>query len=263
MQGFSSETEIAELTALNVGRRRFGQKSPDHSSSRSAMRTLVLAITLSLAAGSAWAQQPAPVTLPNGKTWTFDPDSGREIMRTCAACHGEFGEGGGGGVYPRISGMHPDYLAEQLRAFKTRARENIPMYPYANDRELPEKDVLDVSHYLTTIKPPKHPPSDDVKMDAFERLKLAKQAVQIPREPGDAARGKALFEADCMECHARDGQGRVKKPPLAQQHMKYLKAQITLFLSGLRKHEDVDELMRGKSADDWQNIWAHISTLDD
>jgi cytochrome c553 len=229
------------------------------------MRVVVLAISLSLAAGSVAAQQaaPAPVLLPNGKAWVFDPDNGREIMRTCAACHGEFGEGGGGGVYPRISGMHPDYLADQLRGFKSRTRENIPMYPYANDRELPEKDVLDVSHYLAPIKPPKHPPSDDVKMDAFERLKLARQAVQIPREPGDQAKGKALFEADCMECHARDGQGRVKKPPLAQQHMKYLKAQIVLFLNGQRKHEDVDELIRPKSDQDWQNIWAHISVLDD
>lgn len=228
------------------------------------MRVVMLVVTASLMAGTAAAQNaPAPVTLPGGKTWTFDIDNGREIMRTCAACHGEFGEGGGGGVYPRISGMHPDYLADQLRAFKTRARENIPMFPYANDRELPEKDVLDVSHYLTTIKPPKHPPSDDVKMDAFERLKLAKQAVQIPREAGNLEKGRALYEADCLECHARDGQGRVKKPPVAQQHMKYLQAQIPLFLTGLRKHEDVDELIRPKSAEDWKNIWAHISVLDD
>ncbi|CAA7625379.1 Intracellular growth attenuator protein [Magnetospirillum sp. LM-5] len=228
------------------------------------MRAVVLALMASLAAGAAAAQTaPAPVTLPGGKIWNFDIDNGREIMRTCAACHGEYGEGGGGGVYPRISGMHPDYLAEQLRAFKTRTRENIPMYPYANDRELPEKDVLDVSHYLATIKPPKHPPSDEVKMDAFERLKLAKQAVQIPREPGDVDKGRKLYEADCLECHARDGQGRVKKPPLAQQHMKYLQAQITLFLSNMRKHEDVDELIRPKSAEDWKNIWAHISVLDD
>ncbi|OAN59575.1 c-type cytochrome [Magnetospirillum moscoviense] len=228
------------------------------------MRAVVLALMASLAAGAAAAQNaPPPVTLPGGKNWNFDIDNGREIMRTCAACHGEYGEGGGGGVYPRISGMHPDYLAEQLRAFKTRTRENIPMFPYANDRELPEKDVLDVSHYLATIKPPKHPPSDDVKMDAFERLKLAKQAVQIPREPGDADKGRKLYEADCLECHARDGQGRVKKPPLAQQHMKYLQAQITLFLSDMRKHEDIDELIRPKSAEDWKNIWAHISVLDD
>lgn len=229
------------------------------------MRAWVLALVLTgvTVAGAAAQEKPAPVTLPNGKTWTYDADQGHEIMRTCAACHGEFGEGGGGGVYPRISGLHPEYLAEQLRAFKSRARENIPMIPYANDRELPEKDVLDVSHYLASIKPSKHPPSDDVPMDAFERLKLAKQAVQIPREPGDVEAGKKLFNADCMECHGRDGQGRVKKPPLAQQHMKYLRAQIDLFLKGQRKHEDVDELMRPKSAEDWKNIWAYVSILDD
>lgn len=228
------------------------------------MRGWVLAVMLVGISATAFAQDmPAPVTLSNGKTWTFDADQGREIMRTCAACHGEFGEGGGGGVYPRVSGLHPDYIAEQLRAFKSRARENIPMIPYANDRELPEKDVLDVAHYLAGIKPPKHPPSDDTPMDAFERLKLAKQAVQIPREAGDIEAGKKLFQADCLECHGRDGQGRVKKPALAQQHIKYLKAQIELFLKGQRKHEDIDELMRPKSAADWTNLWAYVSTLDD
>ncbi len=206
---------------------------------------------------------PAPVQLPNGKTWTFDPENAKDIMRTCAACHGEFGGGGGGGVYPRISGMNPDYLIEQLRAFKSRERENIPMIPYANDRELPDSDVLDVAHYLATIKPPKHPPSDDVVMDAYERLKLAKQAVQIPREPGDAEAGKKIYDANCMECHGREGQGRVKKPPLAQQHMRYLKEQITLFLTDRRKHEDTEELMRGKTPEEWNNLWAYISTLDD
>ncbi|MBX9634388.1 MAG: c-type cytochrome [Magnetospirillum sp.] len=228
------------------------------------MRALVLAAVMVGMSAAAWAQEaPAKVVLPNGKVWSFDADSGREIMRTCGACHGEFGEGGGGGVYPRISGLHPDYIAEQLRAFKSRARENIPMIPYANDRELPEKDVLDVSHYLASIKPPRHPPSDDTALDAFERLKLAKQAVQIPREPGDIAAGKKLFDADCMECHGRDGQGRVKKPPLAQQHMKYLTAQVTLFLKGQRKHEDVDELMRPKTPKEWGDLWAYVSTLDD
>lgn len=227
-------------------------------------RAMATAIVVAGLNGTAWAQPaPEPRPLPNGKTWTYDAEAGRDIMRTCAACHGEFGEGGGGGVYPRISGLHPDYIAEQLRAFKSRSRENIPMIPYANDRELPEKDVLDVSYYLAAITPPRHPPADDVAMDAFERLKLAKQAVQIPRQPGDAEAGKALYNADCMECHARDGQGRVKKPPLAQQHMPYLRAQIGLFLSGQRKHDDVDELMRGKSAADWDNLWAHVSTLDD
>lgn len=225
---------------------------------------VALMVVAAAAAGPAWGQAaPESRPLPNGKTWTYDPDAGREIMRTCAACHGEYGEGGGGGVYPRIAGMHPDYLAEQLRAFKDKSRENIPMIPYANERELPERDVLDVSHYLASIKPSNRPPSDDVKMDAYERLKLAKQAVQIPREPGDVAKGEKLFNADCMECHGRNGQGRVKKPPLAQQHMPYLRAQIDHFLSGLRKHEDVDELMKGKSKDDWQNIFAHISVLDD
>lgn len=226
--------------------------------------TMAAAIVVAgMAAGDRAQAAPEPRTLADGKTWTYDAEAGRDIMRTCAACHGEFGQGGGGGVYPRLSGLHPEYLAEQLRAFKSRARENIPMIPYANERELPEKDVLDVSYYLASITPPNHPPADDVAMDAFERLTLAKQAVQIPRQPGDVAKGQRLYDADCMECHARDGRGRVKKPPLAQQYVPYLRTQVALFLAGQRKHDDIDELMRPKSATDWDDLWAYVSTLDD
>ncbi|MGE5547131.1 MAG: c-type cytochrome [Solirubrobacterales bacterium] len=223
------------------------------------MRAGVLAAMFVLVTSGAAVAQ----TLPNGKPWVYDPDAAKDIMRTCAACHGEFGEGGGGGVYPRLAGLNADYLAEQLRRFKSRERENIPMIPYATERELPEKDVLDVSKYLSETKLSNHPPSDDVKMDAFQRLQLAKQSVQIPREPGDIDKGGAIFQEECASCHGKQGQGRVKKPPLAGQYMRYLRAQIGHFLEGKRKHDDVEELMRPKTAEQWNDLWAYVSTLDD
>ncbi|MBI5162459.1 MAG: c-type cytochrome, partial [Magnetospirillum sp.] len=203
------------------------------------------------------------IVLPNGKPWVYDPETAKDIMRTCAACHGEFGEGGGGGVYPRLAGLNAEYLADQLRRFKSRERENIPMVPYATDRELPEKEVLDIARFLADAKVAKYPPPPEVAMDAYQRLKATKLTVQIPREPGDVEAGKALWDSGCLECHGRQGQGRGKKPMLAGQHMAYLKTQIALILAGRRKHEDIDELMRGKSEDDWQNLWAYVSILDD
>lgn len=58
-----------------------------------------------------------------------DLELGEEIYDTCAPCHGPFGQGGGGGVYPRLAGMTSEYIADQLRRFKERERENIPMIP--------------------------------------------------------------------------------------------------------------------------------------
>lgn len=216
------------------------------------MRLMVAVLAAAAWAGTAAAQERK-----------YDEAAGRDINRTCAACHGEFGEGGGGGVYPRLAGLNKDFLAEQVRKFKSRERENIPMIPFANDRELPHGDVLDVTEYLSNIKLANRPPPADAKTDGYTRLMQVKKVIQIPVEPGDQAIGKRLFDADCAECHGKQGQGRVKKPPLAGQHMPYLKTQIENFFSGRRKHEDFEELLKPKSRQDIQNIWAYVSTLDD
>lgn len=210
-----------------------------------------------------WTAGAAAATLPDGSTWEYDPYNAVDVMRPCAACHGEFGSGGGGGVYPRIAGMHEGYLADQLRMFKSRERENIPMIPFTEDRDLSERDILDVSRWLSEITLATRPPPPEVEMGAYERLLAAKQSVQIPLEKGDLAKGKAAYDADCASCHGNKGQGRVKRPPLAGQHIVYLRTQIDLMLAGKRIHDDIDEIIRPRSAEDWQNLWAHISTLDD
>jgi len=75
-------------------------------------------------------------------TAELDMDYAEEINETCAGCHGEFGEGTIDGEYPRLAGLDADYIAQQLRHFKTRDRLNIPMTPYTTERELPDEDVV-------------------------------------------------------------------------------------------------------------------------
>lgn len=207
------------------------------------------------------APPPDTADMVDGKPYKYDEAAARDINRVCAACHGEFGEGGGGGVYPRLAGLNKDYLAEQVRKFKARERENIPMIPFANERELPERDVRDITAYLSAIVLSTKPPREDEPMDAHARLMKMKQVIQVPREPGDPELGKKLYDADCAECHGKQGQGRVRKPPLALQHIKYLRTQIDLFFTGKRRHEDFDELMKAKTTEDWKNIFAHISLM--
>jgi len=207
---------------------------------------------------AAVADEPVMV---NGKPYVYDPDNARDIMRTCAACHGETAAGGGGGVYPRLAGLNPDYLARQIHLFKSHERENIPMIPYATERELPEHDVLDIARYLSEIKLDTKPPADLPK-DGFARLEAMKKVLQIPREPGDADAGQAVFAAECAPCHGRNGEGRVMRPRLGGQHIKYLKTQVDNFMAGKRAHDDV-EAMRNRSAADWANLWAYLSTLQD
>jgi cytochrome c553 len=74
-------------------------------------------------------------------------DKGREINGVCAACHGEFGQGGKRGEYPRLAGQRAAYLKDQLKSFRARKRINLPMYPYTQERELPDEDIEAVSDF--------------------------------------------------------------------------------------------------------------------
>lgn len=193
----------------------------------------------------------------------YDPDNARDIMRVCAACHGEFGEGGGGGVYPRLAGLHRDYLATQIRKFKDHSRENIPMIPYATERELPENEVRNISIFLSEIKLANRMPELDPKMDAYERLMIAKRVLQIPKAPGDVEKGAAFYKDECAVCHGKLAEGKGEKPPLAGQHTRYLRAQFERYQRAERDHPDREDIFKGRSDEEWQNLLAHLSILDD
>jgi cytochrome c553 len=214
---------------------------------------------LVMAAGPATAQQ-APIMI-KGEPYVYDKDNAQDVMRICAGCHGELGNGGGGGSYPRLGGLNADYLAEQMRKFKSRERENIPMIPFAVDRELSERDVLDVTRFLSEIKLDTKPPAN-MPTDGYARLQIMKKVLQIPREPGDVEAGKAFYAADCAPCHGNKGQGRLKKPALAPQFIPYLKTQVDNFLTGKRQHDDM-EILKARSPEEWKNLWAFLSSLQD
>ncbi len=192
----------------------------------------------------------------------FDEWNAKDIMRTCAPCHGEFGQGGGGGVYPRLAGFHPDYLAEQIRLFKTRERENIPMIPYATDRELPETDIKDITNYLATIKLETRLPELDGDIDGLTRLMQAKQILQIPRWDGDIEKGRVFYKDWCSSCHGREAQGRGSKPPLAGQHSEYLLSTMKAIQQDKRAHPD-NEYIDPMTARDIDDLLAYLSILDD
>ncbi|MGE5505240.1 MAG: c-type cytochrome, partial [Actinomycetota bacterium] len=220
---------------------------------------LVLAAALAAAAQARAAEEPIMV---GGKPWVYSREDAADIMRACAACHGEAGAGGGGGHYPRLAGFDRDYLAEQLRKFKSRQRENIPMIPFATERELPERDVLAISRYLSEITIDTKPPKD-MPTDGYARLQAMKKVLQIPREAGDVAAGGQVYSRDCAACHGKRGEGRLRKPPLAGQHVPYLRTQIDNFLSAKRGHDDVERIMRPLAPQDWNNLWAYVTALGD
>lgn len=213
-------------------------------------KALIWAAGLSLLAGGAAAEEP-------------DIELGEEIYEICAPCHGPNGQGGGGGVYPRLAGMPIDYLSEQLRDFKKRVRTNIPMLPYATDRELSDEDILHVSAFLNQVRLATKLPKSDEAMDGLERLNQLKNVLQIPLAEGDVAKGKAHYDKACGKCHGEDGFGHKKAPGLAGQHVPYMIKQIQLFVDEDREHRDAEDLFGDLDEAQIQDLMAYLTTLDD
>lgn len=210
------------------------------------------------------------------KAASYDEELAREINYTCAGCHGEFGQGVADGTYPRLAGLNAEYLAQQLRLFKSRERMNIPMFPYATERELPEEDVLAISQFLSSMELiRKLPPIQEKTYDPLVRLKMAKQVFSIPRFPGDVQKGKRFYNKECASCHGRDGLGKRKKrresegeyiyPRLAGQHSRYLLRQIEAIGKGARFHDEKDDdaVFQSYSKEEIMDALAYLSVLDD
>lgn len=214
-------------------------------------------------------QLSAAAEATDNKAGIVDLEYGEEINETCAACHGEFGEGMPDGEYPRLAGLPQGYIAKQLRDFKTRARLNIPMLPYTSERELPEEDLVSVAAYLEQIElPTKLPPIDEDNFDAFARLQQGKRVINIARLDGNIQAGEKLYQKECSSCHARDGYGKParKIPPLAGQHSEYLRRQFQKYRSGKRLHDDDaddKELFEDISEVQEHDMLSYLSILDD
>lgn len=207
----------------------------------------------------------------NAVSFDYDPDIGDEVNEVCAGCHGEFGQGGKNGQYPRLAGLPEQYLIRQIKLFRDRKRPNMAMVEYVDDRQMPDEDTFDIAHFLSLIKLKTHlPPVDETKpdFDAYARLLESKHLMQVARAKGDIKAGKKLYKRECASCHGRDGFGKRKKgiPQLAGQYTNYLWRQVKLFRKHLRIHDEDDpkeELLNDFSDEEIQNIFAWLSTADD
>ena len=201
----------------------------------------------------------------------YDPAIGEEINEVCAGCHGEFGQGGKEGEYPRIAGMPAEFISIQLKLFRSRKRPNMPMLQYIDDRQMPDDDIINISQFLADIKlNTRLPPVDETApdFDAYARLLESKKLMQIPLAPGDIKKGKKLYKKECSSCHGKDGYGVIKKavPLLAGQYTSYLWNQVEKLRKRVRIHdiEEPDEdLLDDFSKQEITDIFAWLSTADD
>lgn len=73
--------------------------------------------------------------------------AGQQKSALCMGCHGQ--NGAGNGQFPRLAGQHPDYLAAQLKSFKSGERKNGPMQAMAGN--LSEEDIKALTAYFGSL----------------------------------------------------------------------------------------------------------------
>ncbi|PWJ15080.1 c-type cytochrome [Jannaschia seohaensis] len=145
-----------------------------------------------------------------------DPAAGRQVANMCRTCHGLDGYAAIP-IAPHIGGEPAEYLAAQLMAFKTGAREHEMMSIVAGG--LSESQIADVSAWYAAHDVVATLPEGVSEDDAPEL---------------------------CAGCHGVNGLAVVPDAPnLAGEVNVYTDTQLKAFRSGRREHE----VMSGIAAD--------------
>ncbi len=187
----------------------------------------------------------------SGQVFAADQEKGRAINKTCALCHGAWGQGTTGAKSPRIAGMTVGFLTKILKEYRSKKRKNAGMVATSGINKMTDKNIDDIATYLAGI---------DLRNDP---------RFDVDHAQGDKEQGKKIFLAECKGCHRKSGYGKPKKgiPALAGQQSAYIIRTIERFKARARVHDDdpEDDLfdLVFKSKEDMQNLTAYLSTLDD
>ena len=149
-----------------------------------------------------------------------NPDlaKGQALAGVCAGCHGVDGVSPIP-TQPNLAGMSWQYIAKQLKHFKSGQRDNAIMKGFS--ATLSDGDMKALGVYYASMKGRAIGTKDE---------KLAKTAEKLYRA-GDAARGIPA----CAGCHSPSGAGiPALYPRVGGQHAEYTVAQLTAFRTGVR-----------------------------
>jgi cytochrome c553 len=167
-------------------------------------------------------------------TLSADAAAGAQKAAACASCHGENGISRTAQI-PNLAGQSADYLANQLKAFKSGQRSNPMMQNMANN--LSDEDASNLAAHFAG---------------------LSAQSAGGDAQLASAGQSKAAM---CLGCHGTEGKGRGPIPRLAGQHPGYLQAQLQNFKAGDRKNSPMQAIANNLADDDMKVLAAYFGSL--
>jgi cytochrome c553 len=189
-----------------------------------------------------------PLVLTAAPASALDLENAKRINRSCALCHGGYGQGTPGTMSPRLAGLPAGYLAKELRYYRDGVRHHAPMIVASSVDTMTDKDIEDISEYLAGVN--------------LRTLRLP----EIPAyTKGQAERGEEHYMNECKGCHLRSGLGKPSRniPPLAGQYGSYLFGQMKRFQEKDRHHDDdpEDETFDGLADEVLDDLVTFLTTL--
>ena len=169
---------------------------------------------------------------------------GESAFVICQGCHRVGALGRADGSYPRLAGQHATVLIKQLVDVRSGRRNNPKMLPFADHQALSVQDIADIGAFLQQLPVPADQGQGDGK---------------------ELARGRQLYERDCISCHAADGTGDAGKfyPRVSGQHYRYLLHEGRMIRDGERRNvnPDMARVIRDYSDEEIAAVADYISRL--
>jgi len=169
------------------------------------------------------ATSPAPAVPAANPAEAFpftkgSAQAGATKAALCTACHGPNGNSTNP-EWPRLAGQNAVYIAEQLRLFRSGARDNPVMKPMVAN--LTDQDISDIAVYFQAQTP--------TGLEADPSYWKQGQQLYVRGDP-------AHDVPACAACHGPDGRGNLAAgyPALRAQQSVYVVKQLNDYASGAR-----------------------------